>query len=210
MPCGQLARREAQTGRVGSSRHQAVGDRAGCVLRQSWLTRKAGGGVRPPPDPARSWLPRAGRSATVLPMSHRFALAALCLGLAGCHLVDQRDFNTAAGRAPAPRAAPPAPQPPPSLVTIRYATPDPQYRDAVAALVERALARKHDVLFTVTTLVPASGTGDAQAAEAAQAAGSGREVAQAIVDDGAEPGQVEQMLRADVGVHVKEVRVDVK
>jgi len=143
-------------------------------------------------------------------MSHRLALAALCLGIAGCHLVDQRDFNIAAGRAPAPRAAPPAPLPPPSLVTIRYATPDPQYRDAVAALVDRALARKHDVLFTVTTLVPASGTGEAQASEAAQAAGSGREVAQAIVDDGAEPGQVEQVLRTDAGVQVKEVRVDVR
>ncbi len=137
-------------------------------------------------------------------MSPRQTAACLCLALAasGCHLVDQRDFDANAGRPPKPRVLPPGPPPPPSLVTIRYTTPDPQYRDALAALVTKALARKQDVLFTVTSVVP-------EAASPEEAATSGREVAQAIVDDGAEAGQVEQAVRLDPGVTVKEVRVNV-
>ena len=148
-------------------------------------------------------------------------LATLLLaGLAGCHLVDQRDFDAKAGSPPAPPvAAAPAPAAP-SLVTIRYATPDPQYREALAGAVQRALARRRDVLFVVTTLVPASpsasaqGAGspspDAQAEQAAAASAQGREVAQAIVEAGAEPGQVEQAVRVQPGLAVKEVRVSVQ
>ncbi len=137
-------------------------------------------------------------------MSARQIAACFCLALsvAGCHLVDQRDFDANAGQPPKPRALPPGPPPPPALVTIRYTTPEPQYRDALAALVTRALARKRDVLFTVTSVVPASASPE-------EAAASGREVAQAIVDDGAEAGQVEQAVRLDPGVTVKEVRVNV-
>ncbi len=137
-------------------------------------------------------------------MSARQIAACLCLAVcvSGCHLVDQRDFDASAGQPPKPRAAPPGPPPPPSLVTIRYTTPEPQYRDALSALVTRALARKRDVLFTVTSVVP-------EAASPEEAAASGREVAQAIVDDGAEAGQVEQAVRLDPGVTVKEVRVNV-
>ncbi len=137
-------------------------------------------------------------------MSARQIAACLCLAvvLSGCHLVDQRDFDSAAGQPPTPRALPPGAPPPPALVTIRYTTPEPQYRDALAALVTKALARKRDVLFTVTSVVPA-------AASPEEAAASGREVAQAIVDDGAEAGQVEQAVRLDPGATVKEVRVNV-
>ncbi len=129
--------------------------------------------------------------------------------MTGCHLVDQRDFDASAGRKPVPRPGKPGPPPTPSLVTIRYTTPEPQYREAVASLVERALARKRDVLFTVTTLVPLGGDPAVQADQAAAAASSGREVAQAIVDDGAEPGQVEQTVRIDTSVAVKEIHIDV-
>ena len=137
-------------------------------------------------------------------MSVRQIVACLCLAasVAGCHLVDQRDFDANAGRPPAPRAPLPGRPPPPSLVTIRYTTPEPQYRDALAAAVARALARKRDVLFTVTSLVPADSSPE-------EAAASGREVSQAIVDDGAEPGQVEQAVRLDPAATVKEVRVTV-
>lgn len=130
------------------------------------------------------------------------ALLCLAVALSGCHLVDQRDFDAAAGRPPKPRPAPPGPPPPPALVTIRYTTPEPQYRDALAAVVARALARKRDVLFTVTSVVP-------DAASPEEAAASGREVAQAIVDDGAEAGQVEQAVRLDSGAVVKTVTVNV-
>jgi hypothetical protein len=116
--------------------------------------------------------------------------------------VDQRDFNPSAGLPPAKPAPPPAPPPPPSLLTIRYTTPEPQYRDALAAVVQKAIARKRDVLFTVTTIVPAGAPPD-------EAISSGREVAQAIVDDGAEAGQVEQAVRLDPAAPVKIVSVNV-
>ncbi len=128
---------------------------------------------------------------------------------ASCHLVDQRDFDAAAGRPPvlpAP-AAPPAPAP--ALVTIRYTTPDPQYREALAGAVHRALARKPDVQFTVITLVPDRSGPAGQAEQAAAAATSGRDVARAIVDDGAAAGQVEQAVRLQTGLAQREVQVTV-
>ncbi len=137
-------------------------------------------------------------------MHARLLVLCLCLAatLPGCHLVDQRDFDAAAGQPPAPRLPPPAPPPPPALLTIRYTTPEPDYRDRLAAAVGKALARKRDVLFTVTSLVPAT-----DPPETATAAG--REVAQAIVDDGAEPGQVEQAVRLDQAATVRTVSVSV-
>ena len=137
-------------------------------------------------------------------MPARNAASILCLAalLSGCHLVDQRDFAANAGYPPAPPAARPGPAAPPALVRIRYTTPEPQYREALASVVARALARKRDVLFTVMSLVPADSS-------PADAAASGREVAQAIVDDGAEPGQVEQAVKLDGSASVKEVLVNV-
>ena len=128
-----------------------------------------------------------------------------------CHLLDQRDFDANAGRPPAPpRVVAAAGAAAPALVTIRYTTPDPQYREALTGAVKRALARKPDVLFTVTTLVPGIANPDEQAASAADASSSGRMVAQAIVDDGAEPGQVEQDVRVQPGLAAREVRVTVQ
>ena len=133
----------------------------------------------------------------------------LVLALAGCHLVDQRDFDARAGRPPALPRVVPAAAPVPAFVTIRYTTPDPPYRDALSAAVKRALARKPDVLFTVVTVIPARSAPEAEAEEAASASASGRDVAQAIVDAGAAAGQVEQAVRVQPGLGVREVRVDV-
>jgi hypothetical protein len=135
----------------------------------------------------------------------------LPLCLAGCYLVDQRSFNAKAGRKPLPPvvAAPPA-HVAPALVTIRYTTPDPHYHDVLANAVRRALARKPDALFSVTTLVPQAAGADQAAEAAATAAASGGEVAQAIVAAGAAPGQVEQMVSVDPSVRVREVIVKVQ
>ncbi len=138
----------------------------------------------------------------------RIACVCLALALCGCHLVDERDFNSAAERPPTPKVVSALP-PPPSLVRISYTTPDPDYHDALASLVQRALARKADVLFTVVTLVPPAAGTDAQTEDAETAAASGREVAQQIVDDGASSGQVEQLVRIAPALKVKEVTVDV-
>ncbi len=144
-----------------------------------------------------------------MPKCRAAACLLLPLAAAGCHLVDQRDFDRTAGARPVPKAvAAPAPAAP-SLVTIRYTTPDPAYRDALAQAVRQALSRKADVLFTVTTLVPAPAGPDAQAEAASKAAESGREVAQAIVDSGAAAGQIEQVVQIVPGATIREVRVQV-
>jgi hypothetical protein len=145
-------------------------------------------------------------------MPHRLSPLCLLIVLAtgACHLVDQRDFDRTAGVPPKPKgpAGPPA-HPVPALVTVRYSTPDPPYREALSQAVQKALARKRDVLFTVTTLVPPAAGTDEQASAAASAADSGREIAQAIADDGAEPGQIEQIVRIDPSASVREVLVEV-
>jgi hypothetical protein len=136
------------------------------------------------------------------------AALALIPALGACHLIDQRDFDARAGRKPALATAPAVPSlGPQALLRIAYDNPDPDYAPALAASVRRALTLKPGVLFTVQTLVPLAGTPDAQAALLAAAAGTGREIAEAIVTDGADQGQVELAIKADAGVKVKEVRI---
>jgi len=140
-----------------------------------------------------------------------FLCATLMLSLPACHLVDQRDFNAHAGEKPQPAVAQAKPvHATPALVTIRYTTPAPDYQGALTTAVREALARKPDVLFTVTTLVPPAATEDAGADAAAAAAASGREVAQTIVDAGAAPGQIEQLVTIDQGTSTREVIVRVQ
>ncbi len=131
------------------------------------------------------------------------------VGLGACHLVDQRDFDARAGRPPVlPVAAlGPAPAGPGALLRIGYENPDPVYAPALADAVRRAITLKPGVLFTVQTLVPLAGGPDAQAAALSDAARTGREVAEAMVVDGAEQGQIEMAVRGDGGVKFKEVRI---
>ena len=150
---------------------------------------------RPPPSPS-----------TILRLAERMLPLAV---LAGCHLIDQRSFDRSAGRKPLPPAVPvaAAPAPVPPLLVVRYDTPAPQYRAALATAVDAARRRKPDVLFSVIVLVPPTGT-PAEQVEAAEAArSSGRDVAAAIVADGADIGQVELSARAEPGLAVREVRV---
>ena len=136
-------------------------------------------------------------------------IVALCL--TGCALVDQRTFDAKAGIKPVPPvvAGPPV-RAVPALVTIRYTTPNPDYHDILTDAVHKALARKPDVLFSVATLIPGTGTADAAADAEALAAASGREVAQTIVAAGAQPGQVEQMVSVDPSATLREVVVRVQ
>jgi hypothetical protein len=135
------------------------------------------------------------------------AVLLACL-LAGCHLVDQRDFDSRAGRPP---VLPVAPGPivfgPKPLLRIAYDTPDPDYAPPLADAVRRAMTVKPGVLFTVQTLVPVAPSPDAQAEALRAAAATGREIADAIVTDGADPGQIELAVKADPGVKVKEVLI---
>jgi predicted methyltransferase len=125
--------------------------------------------------------------------------------------VDQRDFNREAGLPPKKKevVVVPAPQVP-ALVTIRYTEPNPPYQDALTRAVHAALSRKPSAIFDVSTVVPQSDTAADSADLAARAAQSGREVAQTIVDAGAVPSQVEQVVSIDPGAKVREVVVRVQ
>jgi hypothetical protein len=137
-----------------------------------------------------------------------FGVTLLVAGLGGCHLVDQRDFNPNAGKPPEPKlAAAPAQLGPGALLTISYANGDPAYAQGLAAAVTRALTAKPNVLFTVQALVPLEGNAEAQAGALQAAAGTAREIAESIVTDGADQGQIELAVRADPGVKAKEVRI---
>jgi len=135
----------------------------------------------------------------------------MALSLPACHLVDQRDFNAAAGQKPVRRVVAAKAVPPvPALVTIRYTQPNPPYHEALTDAVHAALARKPDVLFTVATIVPQAQSPVASADLGAEAAASGREVAQTIVNAGAAPAQVEQIVSIDPSAAYREVVVRVK
>jgi hypothetical protein len=147
-------------------------------------------------------------------MSSRSAFLALvpavflACALGGCHLIDQRDFDRNAGKPPPPPPAPAAEAgPPATLMTISFDQPHPAYENALANDVQLALARKPNVLFTVETLVPVAGDPDAQAEAARSGAVAGRQVADSIVADGADVGQIELTVRADPGRTVKQVLV---
>ncbi len=143
-------------------------------------------------------------------MRHLVFCVAVGLALAGCHLVDQRDFNAHAGEKPKPPAAPAGPPGPGALLTIDYARGAPNYAASLAQSVQNALAVKKSVLFSVRTLVPPAATPDAQIAELRDAAATGREIAESIVTDGADQAQVEQSVGTDASLHDKEVLVFVQ
>ena len=140
------------------------------------------------------------------PIAH---LAALLLPplLAGCHLIDQRDFNPQAGMPPKAPPAAALPAGPGALLTMDYGAGEPDYAASLAQAVSRAMGVKPGVLFTVQTLVPPLPSPAAQETALRAAAATGREVAEAIVSDGADEGQIELAVRADPAVAAKQVRV---
>jgi hypothetical protein len=144
----------------------------------------------------------------------RLQVIAFCLlaGMSACHLIDQRDFNPHAGDKPKLPPGKPPPPGPGALLTIKYPragsdSDAPNYAEALAQTVRRALSLKPGVLFTVQTAVPPAGSPDAQEAALRDAAATGREIAEAVIADGADEGQVEQVVRADPSAAEKEVQV---
>ena len=150
--------------------------------------------------------------------------AALALGLllasgsllGGCKLIDQRTFDSQAGRKPvahAPKVVSVAPPPIPPLLVIQTREAPEDWQKRLAASVHEALARKPNVLFTVQSVTrPAAGQDpDAQAAALRAVIDSeGRAVAQAIAADGASALQVEMSGLADPAASGAGVRVLVR
>ncbi len=137
----------------------------------------------------------------------RILLAALLLPLlAGCKLIDQRTFNPNADKAPVV-AVPPGPAPARPLVTIDFNTPDPAYAEALHQAVQQALARKPDVQFDVTTVVPATGSPADQVKAASGLDAQARQVARTISGDGVDEDNVHLSARADPAVTNRQIQV---
>jgi hypothetical protein len=145
--------------------------------------------------------------------------ALLALVLSGCTItglrmadikpIDQRSFE---GPAQAPGAAGVArarlPRQP--LAVIRFDQQDADFRPALAAAVNAALARKPDPSFDVLTPMPSSAAPDIQDRFARQGAIDAQEVANALAADGIPPDQVHIGLRGDPGAPPREVLVYVR
>jgi hypothetical protein len=123
----------------------------------------------------------------------------MLLALAGCHLLDQTDFE--------PRLAPKPPPPPvPSpetrtaLVTIDFAKAEPGYRAALAIAIQAAETKRPGTLYDVVGVVP-----DAASAAAGQARAA--EVMTAIEADGVIAPRIQLGLMLDPGRKIPQVRV---
>lgn len=140
----------------------------------------------------------------------RIPVAVVALGLlAGCTLVDQRTFQTAA---PAPGASEIERARAPSLplVSIRMDQRDLDYRPALAEAVQAAQQRKADATFDVLAMVPMQATAGEQDRRVAVAAEDARAVATAMGAAGVASDRLHLGLRGDAGVPAREVRVYVR
>ena len=123
----------------------------------------------------------------------------LLLALSGCHLLDQTDFEPKLRAKPAP---PPVPNPETraALVTIDFAKADPEYRAALANVIQVVEAKRPGVLYDVVAVVP-----DAAGAAAGQVRAA--EVMTAIEADGVVPPRIQLGLTVDPGQKIPQVRV---
>jgi len=136
--------------------------------------------------------------AAVRMSSLRIAVA-LLLGLSGCHLIDQTDFQ------PKPLVAPLLPPLPetetrPALVTIDYSKANPDYTSALAAAVHAVETRRPGSLYDVVAVVA-----DAAGAEAGRTHAA--EVMTAIEADGVIPARIQLGLKLEPGRKIPQVRV---
>lgn len=154
----------------------------------------------------------------------RAALAiGLLTGMTACKLVDQRTFDPSASVEPKPYIPPPPPGPPPvpPLIELVAGTPQAEWKAPVDQIAHKALARKKEVLFVVSCLVPQQAEQDpAGAGESAQQAEQsallalvqhdGHAVMQELIDAGAPEAQVEMSAMPDSSVTKPTVRVYVR
>ena len=146
------------------------------------------------------------------PIPVRFCLVLLASSpIAGCKLVDQRTFVAHADAPPVVRvpAGKPVPAAPPLLV-VRFPASSDQWAAPLRVAVGLAVSRKPDVLFTVESVAPASGTPADQAARLSRATADAEAVAAAIVADGVDPLQVQLTAATGDAVAVEEIRVYVR
>jgi hypothetical protein len=124
------------------------------------------------------------------------------VALAGCKLVDQTTF------APSPEedatvATPRQADPRSALLTIGYATPNPNYRDVLRYAVHTAETRAPGVQYEVIAMLPTGS--DASAAQH-----NAVDVMRAIMAEGVPASRVHLGLRTDAASVTREVRVYVR
>jgi hypothetical protein len=125
--------------------------------------------------------------------------ALLLLAPAGCHLLDQTDFEPKLRAKPPP---PPVPNPETraALVTIDYAEAEPDYRAALATAIQAAETKRPGTLYDVVAVV-----GDAAGAAAGRARAA--EIMTAIEADGIIAPRIQLGLALDPGRKIPQVRV---
>jgi hypothetical protein len=124
------------------------------------------------------------------------------IALAGCKLIDQTTF------APSPEAKPAAPtgaaapntDPRVALLTIGYATPNPDFQDVLRYAVREAETRAPGVKYDVVAMLPAGG-------DTAQAQADAGEVMRAIMAQGVAASRIQLGLRTEPAGAKREVRV---
>ncbi len=122
------------------------------------------------------------------------------IAVAGCHLLDQTDFQR---KPPAPPPGPP-PVPDPetraALVTIEFTKANPDYKAALTQAVQTVEARRPNSLYDVVAVVADAGgakTGETRAAE----------VMTAIEANGVIPPRIQLGLTLQPGLKTPQVRV---
>ena len=123
--------------------------------------------------------------------------------LAGCALIDQTTF------APSPEAEKPAQVAAPkadarvALLTIGYATPDPNYEDMLRYAVRAAETRAPGVQYDVVSMLPAGG-------DTAVAQQRAADVMRGIMAQGVPASRIHLGLRTEQADAAQEVRVYVR
>ena len=134
-------------------------------------------------------------------MNAKWVLAAGLL-LAGCKLIDQTTFAPSpedpSARSDAPKADPRTP-----LITIGYATPDPNYQEILRYAVRTAEARVPGIQYDVFATLPAG-------ADAAAGQQRVAEVMRDIMAQGVPASRIQLGLRAAPAGSPQEVRVYVR
>jgi len=142
-----------------------------------------------------------GQSRFRMGRGRRFVIARflLPLALAGCHLLDQTDFEP---KRPPPPAPPPIPdtETRPALITIEYAKANPDFATTLATAVHAVETRRPGSLYDVVAVVA-----DAAGAEAGRARAA--EVMTAIEAAGVIPARIQLGLLVEPGRKPPQVRV---
>lgn len=131
-------------------------------------------------------------------MPRSLLAAAALLSLAGCHLLDQTDFDP-----PRPaRAARPIPNPETrtALITIEYAKANPDYRAVLIQTIRTVESKRPGVLYDVVSVIGA-------ASESVTGRGRAADVMTAIETAGVNPARIQLGVAIEPGRKPQQIRV---